>query len=261
MPWLDTGAAALRYDWRPSGATTLLLLHEMGGSLESWDALVACLPRDLGVLRHDQRGGGMSERPPGPLRMADQGRDAIALMDALGIARVVAVGTAVGGALALHLAAAHPARVRAVVATSPATGVAAEARAALLANADRMEREGTRGAVDAGLDRGWPPVLRTDPERFDATRAQRLAASAEGWAATMRMLAGLDMDAELARIACPALILAGEHDLTRPPAAVAPVAAAIPGATFRTLPSGHFMALQSPDLLARHITEWLAPLP
>jgi 3-oxoadipate enol-lactonase len=151
--------------------------------------------------------------------------------------------------------------VRAVVATSPATGVAAEARAVLLANADRMEREGTRGAVDAGLDRGWPPVLRTDPERFDATRAQRLAASAEGWAATMRMLAGLDMDAELARIACPALILAGEHDLTRPPATVAPVAAAIPGATFRTLPSGHFMALQSPDLLARHITEWLAPLP
>jgi 3-oxoadipate enol-lactonase len=261
MPWLDTGAAALRYEWRPAGPTTLLLLHEMGGALESWDALVACLPSDVGVLRHDQRGGGMSERPPGPLRMADQGRDAIALMDALGIARVVAIGTAVGGALALHLAATYPERIRAVVATSPATGVTADARAGLLANADRLERDGTRVAVDAGLDRGWPPVLRTDAARFAATRAQRLAASAEGWAATMRMLAGLDMQAELAAIACPALILAGEHDLTRPPAAVAPVAAAIPGATFRTIASGHFMALQTPDLLARHIADWLAAPP
>ncbi len=260
MPWLDTGAAALRYDWRPAGPRTLLLLHEMGGSLESWDALIACLPGDLSVLRYDQRGAGMSERPPGPLRMADQGGDAIALMDALGIARVVAVGTAVGGALALHLASAHPDRVRGVVATSPATGVPDATRATLLANADRMEREGTRPAVDAGLDRGWPPALRTDPARFASTRAQRLAATAEGWAATMRMLAGLEMEAELARIRCPALILAGEHDLTRPPAMVAPVAAAIPGAALRTLPSGHFMALQTPDLVAAEIVGFLGGL-
>lgn len=261
MPWLDTGAAALRYRIDGAGADTLLLLHEMGGCLESWDALVACLPARFRAIRHDQRGAGLTERPPGPLTLDEAGRDAIALLDALGIDRVVPVGTAVGGALALHLAARFPDRVRAVVATSPATGVAPEARPALLANADRMEREGTRAAVDPGLDRGWPPVLRTDPAAFAAARAQRLAASAEGWAATMRMLAGLDMAQDLQRIGCPALILAGEHDLTRPPAQVEPVAAAIPGATFRRLPSGHFMALQTPRLLADEIAAWLAQLP
>ena len=39
-----------------------------------------------------------------------------------------------------------------------------------------------------------------------------------------RVLAGLDRRAALARIRCPVLILAGEHDGTRPPARVAEVA-------------------------------------
>lgn len=258
MPWLDTGEVALRYEVSGAGATTLLLLHEMGGSLESWDALLPLLQPKFRVLRYDQRGAGLSEQPPGPLTIEAAGRDAMALLDALEIAGpFVPVGTAVGGAVALHLAASWPQRVRAVVVTSPATGVPEGARQALLGKADDLVRAGTRSVVDAGLETGWPHPLRTDAVRFAATRAQRLGASAEGWAATMRMLAGLDMTAELGRIRCPALVLAGAHDLTRPPDRVAPVAAAIPGAVFRTIPSGHFMAFQTPDLLAEEILRFL----
>lgn len=258
MPWLDTGEVALRYELSGAGATTLLLMHEMGGSLESWDALLPMLQPKFRVLRYDQRGAGLSERPPGPLTIHAAGRDAMALLDALGIAGlVVPVGTAVGGAVALHLAASWPQRVRAVVATSPATGVPEGARQALLDKADDLVRAGTRSVVEAGLETGWPHPLRTDAARFAATRAQRLGASSEGWAATMRMLAGLDMTAELGRIHCPALVLAGAHDLTRPPDRVAAVAAAIPGAVFRTIESGHFMALQTPELLAEEILRFL----
>jgi 3-oxoadipate enol-lactonase len=258
MPWLDTGEVALRYELSGAGVTTLLLLHEMGGSLDSWDALLPLLQPRFRVLRYDQRGAGLSERPPAPLTMDAAGRDAMVLVDALGIAGpIVPIGTAVGGAVALHLAACWPQRVRAVVATSPATGVPEAARQALLDKADDLARAGTRSVVDAGLETGWPPVLRTDAARFAATRAQRLGASAEGWAATMRMLAGLDMTAQLGRIRCPALVLAGEHDQTRPPDRVAPVAAAIPGAVFRTIASGHFMALQTPELLAEDILRFL----
>jgi pimeloyl-ACP methyl ester carboxylesterase len=258
MPWLDTGEVALRYELSGAGATTLLLLHEMGGSLESWDALLPLLQPRFRVLRYDQRGAGLSERPPAPLTIDAAGRDAMALLDRLEIARhVVPIGTAVGGAVALHLAACWPQRVRAVVATSPATGVPEAARQALLDKADDLARAGTRSVVDAGLETGWPPVLRTDAARFAGTRAQRLGASAEGWAATMRMLAGLDMTAQLGRIRCPALVLAGAHDLTRPPDRVAPVAAAIPGAVFRTIASGHFMALQTPELLAEELLRFL----
>ncbi len=261
MPWIDAGGLAIRYELRGQGPRTLLLLHEMGGTLESWDALLPLLPTGWRVLRYDQRGAGMTEFPPGGLTMPQAGRDAIALLDALGIREpVVAVGTAVGGALALHLAAQYPTRVAGAIATSPATGVPEAARATTLARADTLEKEGTRAWVEPGLNAGWPEAMRTDPVRFAATRAQRLAANAAGWAATYRMLAHLDMRTELPRIACPTLILAGAHDHTRPPDRVAEVAALIPGSSFRTVESGHFMAIQTPELLAAAITDFVKAL-
>ncbi|PZW48639.1 3-oxoadipate enol-lactonase [Humitalea rosea] len=261
MPWLNTREVALRYELAGEGSETLLLLHEMGGTLESWDGLLPFLLPRFRVLRYDQRCAGLSEKPRAPLTMPDAGRDAVGLLEALGIATpVVPIGTAVGGAVALHLASAWPARVRGVIATSPATGVPEAARATLLDRADQMEREGARSLVDAGLDLGYPMPLRGDAARFENCRAQRMAADPFGQAATMRMLAGLDMAAELAAIACPALILAGRHDLGRPPDRVHAVADAIPGAAFRVLESGHFMAIQTPELLAAEITDFLGRL-
>ncbi|WP_431285801.1 alpha/beta fold hydrolase [Humitalea sp. 24SJ18S-53] len=262
MPWLTTPDVALRYAIDGDGPETLLLLHEMGGCLESWDGILPLLLPRFRVLRYDQRCAGLSEKPRRPMTMADAGRDAVALLDALGVdGPVVPIGTAVGGAVALHIAATYPARVRAVIATSPATGVPDQARQPLRDRADALEREGTRATVDAGLDLGYPPALRGDAARFAETRAQRLAADPVGQAATMRMLAGLDMVAALASIACPALILAGIHDLGRPPERVAAVAAVIPGAEFRVLESGHFMAIQTPELLAAEIHRFLGPPP
>lgn len=262
MPWLSTPDISLRYEVSGNGPDTLLLLHEMGGTLESWDGLLPLLLPRYRIVRYDQRGAGLSEKPRQPFAMADAGHDAAALLDALGIcAPVVPVGTAIGGAVALHLAAAYPGRVRAVIATSPATGVPASARQTLLDRAALLEREGTRATVESGLDQGYPPLLRGDAERFAQTRAQRMAADPFGQAATMRMLAGLDMAADLASIACPALILAGRYDLGRPAERVAPVAKAIRGAEYRVVESGHFMAIQTPDLVAAEIHRFLDGIP
>jgi pimeloyl-ACP methyl ester carboxylesterase len=260
MPWIETPGLSIRYEMIGGGPETLLLLHEMGGTMESWDYILPLLSR-YRLLRYDQRGAGLTERPPRPYGMTEAGEDALALLDALGLRQpVVAVGTAVGGAVALHLAAAYPDRVRAAIATSPATGVPAAAAQMLLERATEIERAGVRGFVDAGLDLGYPGPLRGDAERFARTRAQRLAADAAGQAATMRMLAHLDMQAELGRVRCPVLLLAGRHDLGRPPDRVAAVAAAIASATFRVVDSGHFMAIQTPELLAQEIEGFLALL-
>jgi 3-oxoadipate enol-lactonase len=262
MPWIETATLSVRYEMLGKGPEMLLLLHEMGGTMESWDFVLSLLSPRYRLIRYDQRGAGLTERPPGPFSMQDAGRDAVALLDALAVREpVVPVGTAVGGALALHLAAAYPDRVRAAIATSPATGVPDAARQALLDRADKMATNGTRGLIENGLDLGYPTPLRADAARFAWTRAQRLAADAQGQAATMRMLAGLDMHSELARIRCPVLVLAGTHDLGRPPERVAPVAAAVPNATFRVVESGHFMAIQTPELLAAQIGDFLGILP
>ena len=248
----------MRYEMLGTGPVTLLLLHEMGGTMESWDFMLPLLSPRYRLIRYDQRGAGLTERPPGSFGMRDAAHDAMALLDALDVREpVVPVGTAVGGALALYLAAAYPDRVSAAIATSPATEVPDAARQALLDRANQIAAYGTRGSVESGLDLGYPPALRHDASRFAWTRAQRLAANAEGLAATMRMLAGLDMRSELSRINCPVLILGGTQDLGRPPERVAPVASAIPTATFRVVESGHFMAIQTPELLAAQIDGFL----
>ena len=261
MDWVDTGSVALRVELSGRGDTTLVLMHEMGGCLESWDYLLPLLPRGFRILRYDMRGAGVSELPPEPITMPALAADAMALLDALQISGpAIPIGCAVGGAVALFFAGAYPGRTRAVIATSPAVSVPVDRRAALLARADAAEAGGFRATVDGGLDRGYPAILQTDTARFTRTRGQRLATNRHGFAATMRMLAALDMDAELRRITCPALIVAGLHDGDRPPGNVAATAAMVATASTATLPSGHFMAIQTPSLVAAAVSTFLEGL-
>jgi 3-oxoadipate enol-lactonase len=201
MDFIEVNGTALRYELRGSGSHTVILLHEMGGTLESWDLVVPQLAAGSRVLRYDTRGAGLSEKIRGSLSIDTLVADLMALLDALKIGdRVVLVGMAVGGAIALAGAARHPERVAAVVASSPATGIAA----------------------------------------------------------IYRMLVGLDLDSELARISCPVLLIAGALDATRPPAVVEAIAGSITNARYLLLPTGHYAAIQTPEILTTAVLEFMA---
>jgi 3-oxoadipate enol-lactonase len=144
------------------------------------------------------------------------------------------------------------------VASSPAIGIAPDRRAAVLARVERMEREGLHAVLDS-LDSSYPPKLRGDARRFAAFRARWLGNDPASYGAIYRMLAAMDLAPELSRITCPTLVTAGALDGTRPPALVEPVAQAIPGARFVVLETAHYAAVQTPDLYARTVAEFLGP--
>jgi 3-oxoadipate enol-lactonase len=261
MDFIEVNGVGLRYelagDRTGAGAPTLVLIHEMGGSLESWDGVVPMLAARRRVLRYDTRGAGLAQKVRGALGIDTMVGDLAALIDALAIdGRVALAGVAVGGAIALHAAVKLPARVAAVVAMSPAVGIAADRRAAVLARVERMEREGMHAVADS-LDGGYPPALRGDAARFAAFRARWLGNDPASFGAIYRMLAALDLEPELARIGCPVLVLAGALDGTRPPALVEPVAHAIPGARYAVLETGHYAPVQTPGLCAKAIADFL----
>jgi 3-oxoadipate enol-lactonase len=259
MPWIEANGIVLRYQLTGAGSRTLVLVHEMGGTLESWDAVAPLLARRYRVLRFDMRGSGLSEWRPGAVGIADLSADMAGLLDALGIAGPCAVaGCAVGAAVAIHFAAAFPHRTAALVAMAPAVGLPPERRQAALARAAELERLGTRPSVDEQLARTYPPEMRTDAERFLELRNRRLAANPFAAAALGRMLADLDLTAEMALVACPSLVLGGNHDGVRPPDGVAETARQIPGAEIRLLPTGHFMPLQTPELVSGAIDEFVS---
>jgi len=259
MPWIEVNGAALRYDLAGDGDRTLVLVHEMGGTLESWDDVLPALAQDRRVLRYDTRGAGLSEKIRGTGDIDQFADDIAALLDALAInGRVAIAGIAVGGAIAIHFAARHADRTAALIPMGPATGVPPERRQATLAIADKMERDGIRPGIDAVLAASYPDVLRADMDRFRRVRNQRLGNDPASQAAIYRMLAHMDLSADYPKIVCPTLFLAGRHDGLRPPATVEPLSRLIKGARYEALETAHFMSQQTPELVADRMTRFLA---
>jgi pimeloyl-ACP methyl ester carboxylesterase len=125
MQWIDVNGVSLRYELAGTGAKTIVLVHEMGGSLETWDDMFPTLAKRWRVLRYDTREAGFSEKTGRVPVIGTMVDDIAALLDALEISAPVAiVGCAVGAAIAMHFAARHPQRSAALMAMSPATGVA-----------------------------------------------------------------------------------------------------------------------------------------
>jgi hypothetical protein len=261
VQWIELANTALRYEVSGAGPETLVLVHEMGGTLDSWDHVLPALNADRRVLRYDTRGAGQSEKIAGTADIDAMADDIAALLDAAGITGKVAIaGCAVGGAIALNFTHRHPARVRALILMGPALSIPPDRREAALQAAASLEAGTMRDVVEASLARSYPPVVQYNADHYREFRARWLANDPRSYAAINRMLVGMDLNPLCAAIACPTLVMSGQHDPLRPPSVVEPVARAIPGARFVAIPSGHFMAVQTPDLVARTINDFLNAL-
>ena len=164
--WIEANGASLRYEVTGSNdGEFVVLVHELGGQLESWDEVVPLLAPRFRVLRYDQRGCGLSEKVRAGMTSISMGSavaDLAALLDALAIKTPVFVaGSAIGAAITLGFAARHPARTKAIAVSSPAaTGKLADAaRTAMTERAAVIRQAGMREVVDSSLDRSYPEVL------------------------------------------------------------------------------------------------------
>jgi 3-oxoadipate enol-lactonase len=263
MDWIEANGVSLRYELSGSGDRTLVLVHEMGGTLESWDRVVpALLPADRRhgrrILRYDTRGAGQSEKVRCPITFDDMAEDLAALLDGLSITGTVALaGCAVGAGIALRFTSRYPERVGCVVAMAPATGMPPERRDKTLAQIAENERLGPRAVVEQSFANSYPPEVRFDAAEYKRFRLRWIANDPQSQAAIYRMLVNGTVTEDLPRIACPVLMLAGVHDRLRPPELVQALAGGMPNARFRALETGHFMAVQTPALIADAIGDFL----
>src|SRR5512141_2147626 len=81
----------------PDGAPALLLSNSLSSDLSMWDGQVPQWAKTFHVVRYDARGHGQSVVSPGPYTIAQLGRDALGVLDALGIARAHFCGLSMGG--------------------------------------------------------------------------------------------------------------------------------------------------------------------
>jgi pimeloyl-ACP methyl ester carboxylesterase len=107
---------------RGSTRPPLLLLHGIGGSLDSWRPLLAALP-DRDFVMVDSPGAGRSGVPSHPISMSAVADYVADVVRELGIVQPVDVlGYSLGGLVAQELARRHPALVRRLVLVSTIMG-------------------------------------------------------------------------------------------------------------------------------------------
>ena len=80
MNFIEVNGTALRYETSGGGASTLVLIHEMGGTLESWDVVGPLFAAKRNVLRYDTRGAGLSQKVRGALSIDTMADDLVSLM-------------------------------------------------------------------------------------------------------------------------------------------------------------------------------------
>ena len=256
MPWMTANDISIHYDIAGEGPS-VVLLHEMGGTLDSWDEIAPALRRRFRVLRYDQRGAGLSEKVRKPYGNDTLTDDLQAVLKNTGLAppyHFVAVAAAT--AQALVLMSRHPEQIGSFVFCNPLAGIDPNRAGALNDRAGLAEREGMRAALSVTLDKSWPAEI-GDRARYDslpgALSRQRPGVVRHGQphAGTHRHQAAGE------RRPLP------DHDGGRslrsgaPPAGSEEFARAIPGARFRLIDACHMMPAQAPDLLLPLIDDFL----
>jgi 3-oxoadipate enol-lactonase len=126
-----------------------------------------------------------------------------------------------------------------------------------MARLAEIEAKGMGFAVEGSMQNGYPAELRDNARRFANFRARWLGNDPASYATLYRMLTGTDLAEELTRLKCPVLVIGGELDRVRPAAVSEAIAKTIPSARYKALRTGHYMAVQTPELIADAISEFL----
>lgn len=219
----------------------LVLIHGFGVSGQIWQAVLPYLARQHQVFVVDLPGYGKSTFKP-PWRLREMAPLLIAWLRELKLSSVALMGQSMGGAIALHLSMLAPEMVEHLVLVSSA-GIPLNASfSELFWRSLRSMLQPGNGGYPAGLIRD---VLRPRPLLF--------------WQNTQEMLQS-DFRAEIAGVKVPALIIWGEQDLLLPLALGQALHAALPHASFVTLPNcGHRPMLACPERVSSIALDFLTP--
>ena len=161
----------------PADAPVLLLSNSLGTTLDAWTKQVAPLSRAFRIIRYDTRGHGRSVVSPAPYSLDLLGRDALAVLDAVGVPRAHVCGLSLGGLTAMWLAVNARARVdRLVLANTAARVGTAEAWDQRIRDVRALGlARHLRGRAAALVHRGLP-AARARRRRGDAIDGRGLRA-------------------------------------------------------------------------------------
>jgi pimeloyl-ACP methyl ester carboxylesterase len=263
---IGIGEIELAYEDSGGDGPAVVLIHGLGGSLYGWRAQsVALAEAGYRAVAYDQRGAGLSTKPPGPYSVELWAEDLERLLDGLGIERAALVGHSMGCMVAVEAAGRLGERCLAVALCGgrtswPESTVDTFEQRAELARAGRLDE-----VAEAVAANGLSERCRIEQPALWGLMVASIAANDPHGYAESALGARYGSMRGLAGLACPILAFAGTNDLATPLAESEAIAAAAPRGESATLKgAGHWCMLERPgevsgllvDFLARALLAW-----
>ncbi|MFQ5521810.1 MAG: alpha/beta fold hydrolase [Candidatus Methylomirabilia bacterium] len=226
--WITVNGLKFHYiEWGAPPAPTLVLLHGFTGHARTWDHFAESAADRFRVLTLDQRGHGDSDWAPdadyGATSMAG---DLEAFVDALCPGRFSLLGLSMGGRVSIVYAGAHPERVERLILVDIGPDIAPEGMRRILTTVstvpEELESEEQAYQLLRAADPRYSEPLLRHRVKHSLTRLPngKLAWKYDKALRDRAGRGGRDLPnlwPDLARIACPTLIIRGaESDVLSP---------------------------------------------
>lgn len=227
--------------------TPLMLVHGFPLNHTIWNETAALLEDQAQVILPDLPGHGQSPVVE-PVTMDSMADGLAAILDALGIEKVVLAGQSMGGYVCLAFARRHPQRLAGLgLVCTQAAADSPEKRQARLAQAEQTLAEGNQRVAES-----MSTLLTNRPEMAAGLKHLMSSTPAAGMAAAMRAMAErAEMGDFLPQISVPALVMAGLADVIIPVERAREMAASLPDARLVELEGvGHSPMMEAPQATA-----------
>ena len=257
MPEINADGCTIHVEVEgPQNGPVLMLSNSLGTNMHMWDDQVPAFTRHFRVVRFDRRGHGKSAVPKGPYSIEQLGRDALAVLDALGIARVNWCGLSMGGMEGQWLGANAASRIDKLVLSNTASYFPDKTMWDGRINIARDK--GLAALVDATIERWFTAEFRQrSPQAVARIREMFLATDVEGYVGCGAAIRDLDNRSLLAKVSVPTLVIAGRHDMGTTLEAGQFIAEHIPGAELAVMETAHIANVEQPQIYTDTVLRFL----
>lgn len=243
----------------PAGAPVLVLSNSLGTDLHMWDAQIEAFTQHFQVLRYDTRGHGASLVTDGPYSIEQSGRDVLALLDALGIAKAHFCGLSMGGLIGQWLGINAPERIERLVLCNTAAKIGTpevwnpRIETVLAGGAQAM-----RDLRDASISRWFTAdFAEANPDKVEPIVGMLAQTSPEGYAANCAAVRDADYREQLGSIVAPTLIVCGSGDPVTTPEHGRFMQERIAGAELVEFHAAHLSNVQAVDDFGQRVLDFL----
>ena len=262
MAFAQVHNRVLHYKWMPSfnegGEEVYVFINSLGTDFRIWDAVSQGLLQNGSVLLFDKAGHGLSDTPKSTdWNMEGYADDLHALLDQLGIQKVILVGLSIGGMITLQFFDKYPDRVKAMI-LCDTCGKIGESTA-WDQRISNIEANGIESMADAILQNWFSPSYKEEhPIDLKGYRNMLVRTNKEGYLTACKAIRDIDLRHVYPKVDVPVMCICGADDRSTPPALVQEMSAELKGSTYVEISNaGHLPCIDQPAVMIATILNFI----